>query len=66
VVFVAAFIPDVGESILEINARYLDPPLNATLTTKRYPGEGAKEPSVELSIAPSPARTCSRPTCPRP
>ena len=51
-VFVAAFIPDVGESILEINAGYPDPPLNAALAIKTYPIDGAAEPGVELSIAP--------------
>ncbi len=51
-VYVAAFIPDVGESLGEINARFADMPLGAALRPGAFPLSTPGETSVELSIAP--------------
>ena len=50
--YVAAFIPDVGESLGEINARFADMPLGAALRPGAFPLSTPGETSVELSIAP--------------
>ena len=50
-VYVAAFAPDEGESLLDINGRYPDVPLGAALRFTTFPVDGA-EPGTELSIDP--------------
>ena len=50
--YVAAFIPDVGESLGEINAHFADMPLGPALRPGAYPLSTPGETSVELSVAP--------------
>jgi pimeloyl-ACP methyl ester carboxylesterase len=42
-VFVAAFAPEAGETLADINARYPDVALSAALRTFSYPNDGAEQ-----------------------
>ncbi|MDP9868169.1 MULTISPECIES: alpha/beta fold hydrolase [Streptosporangium] len=50
-VYVAAYVPEEGESLAELQGRFPEPPLGASLRQATYPVEGA-EPAVEFTIAP--------------
>ncbi|MEU4326577.1 alpha/beta fold hydrolase [Nonomuraea dietziae] len=50
-VYVAAYVLEEGESLGELQGRFPEPPLAASLRQAAYPVEGA-EPAVELTIAP--------------
>jgi pimeloyl-ACP methyl ester carboxylesterase len=50
-VYVAAFIPEQGESIAELNGRFPDSALGAQLRPSAYPIDGTDETAVELTIA---------------
>ncbi len=49
-VYVAAFIPELGESLTSINARY-PATKDAPVLEKSYPGPGGGAPQVELSVS---------------
>jgi pimeloyl-ACP methyl ester carboxylesterase len=51
-VYVAAWIPDEGEVLAEIAARFPEPGLAEVLRENTFPLDGAGETAVELSIAP--------------
>jgi hypothetical protein len=50
-VYVAAFAPEEGESVLDINGRFPDTAAGPALRTAMYPIEGA-DPGTELFLAP--------------
>jgi pimeloyl-ACP methyl ester carboxylesterase len=51
-VYVAAFIPDEGESLGDISARFPDSRAPEILRPNTFPVEGSSEGGVELTIAP--------------
>jgi pimeloyl-ACP methyl ester carboxylesterase len=51
-VFVAAFLPEVGESIAEAGAGYPDTKFTGAARPAHYPIDGSAEPAVELTVAP--------------
>jgi pimeloyl-ACP methyl ester carboxylesterase len=52
-VFVAAFAPDEGEALGEVEAGSKDSVLNSTLVTHHYPTEDGGEPGVEFAVDPA-------------
>jgi pimeloyl-ACP methyl ester carboxylesterase len=51
-VYVAAFAPDEGETLQDIEADSTDSVLNSALLQLRYPTDDGSEPGVELAIDP--------------
>jgi pimeloyl-ACP methyl ester carboxylesterase len=51
-VYVAAFAPDEGETLMDIEGQSRDSVLTSSLRQTRYPNGAGGEPSVELSIEP--------------
>ena len=64
-VYVAAFAPEEGEPLVEINARYPDVPLAAALRTFNYANEDGEESHRHLRRPRPRSGTQSAPTCPR-
>jgi hypothetical protein len=66
-VYVAAFIPDEGESLNEINARFPASRLGEVVRPYSFPVDGSGETAVEASIAPEdyPQRVRCRYACRR-
>jgi len=52
-VYVAAFAPDEGENLGEVEAGSKDSVLNSALVTLKYPAPGGGDPLVEFAIDPS-------------
>ncbi|TYB64760.1 alpha/beta hydrolase [Nonomuraea sp. PA05] len=50
-VYVAAYVPDEGESLGELQGRFAEPPLAASLRQSAYPGEDGRD-AVEFTIDP--------------
>jgi pimeloyl-ACP methyl ester carboxylesterase len=55
-VYVAAFIPDEGETLAEIGARFPHTRLAEVLRQNTFPLDGTSETAVELSITPEARR----------
>ena len=51
-VYIAAFIPDVGERLAEIGAPFPQSRLDEVVRQNTFPLDGTRETAVELSIAP--------------
>ena len=51
-VYIAAFIPDVGECLAEIGAPFPQSRLDEVVRQNTFPLDGTRETAVELSIAP--------------
>ena len=52
-VYVAAFAPDEGETLMEVEGRSTDSVLNSSLKQTEYPSGNGSAPAVELSIDPA-------------
>jgi pimeloyl-ACP methyl ester carboxylesterase len=63
-VYVAAFAPDEGESLMDIEGESRDSVLPDALRQTQYPTGNGDAPAVELSIDPASFRQASPPTCP--
>jgi pimeloyl-ACP methyl ester carboxylesterase len=56
-VYVAAFAPDEGETLMDIEGRSTDSVLNSALLQTEYPAGMGTQPAVELSIDPAKFKT---------
>ncbi|MEU1276098.1 alpha/beta hydrolase family protein [Streptomyces sp. NPDC005799] len=49
-VYLAAYVPDEGESLGELGGRFPDSPLAGALVYKPFPLEGSDEPGIDVSV----------------